>query len=49
VKQQIEHRKLLEDNAILIREIKMLQDKLREEEHKVIQLFEDAKLVRDEI
>lgn len=49
VKQQIEHRKLLEDNAILIREIKSLQNKLKEEENRVMDLFEDAQIVRDEI
>jgi hypothetical protein len=32
-----------------MREVKILQDQLRDEQQKVIELFEDAQTVRDEI
>ncbi|CDW73694.1 UNKNOWN [Stylonychia lemnae] len=49
VKQQIEHKKLIEDNSVLMREVKLLQDQLSEEQQKVIELFEDAQMVKEEI
>lgn len=32
-----------------MREVKILQDQLREEQQKVLELFEDAQIVREEI
>jgi hypothetical protein len=42
VRQQVEHKKLIEDNAMLMREVKALRSQLKEEQAKVMDLFEDA-------
>jgi hypothetical protein len=42
VRQQYEHKKLIEDNAMLMREVKALRSQIKEEQGKVIELFEDA-------
>jgi hypothetical protein len=42
VRQQGEHKKLIEDNAMLMREVKALRSQLKEEQAKVMDLFEDA-------
>lgn len=49
VRQQQEHRKLIEDNAVLMREVKTLREQLKEEQHKVQDLYEDAQTVREEL
>ena len=45
----MEHKKLIEDNAGLMREVKSLREQLREEQSKVVELFEDAAHVRQEL
>ena len=42
MRQQGEHKKLIEDNAMLMREVKALRSQLKEEHAKVMDLFEDA-------
>jgi len=42
VRQQGEHKKLIEDNSMLMREVKALRSQLKEEQAKVMDLFEDA-------
>lgn len=49
MKQQIEHRQLIEDNSVLMREVKILKEQLSEEKQKVNDLYEDAYQVREEI
>lgn len=49
VRQQGEHKKLIEDNAMLMREVKALRSQLKEEQSKVMDLFEDAQKVREEL
>ena len=49
VRQQVEQKKLIEDNANLMREVKGLKTMLKEEEVKVTELYEDAQKVRDEL
>ncbi len=44
-----DNKKLIEDNSNLIRETKILKEKFEVEEQKVIELYEDATVVREEI
>lgn len=39
----------MSDNSLLMKEIKFLTEKLNDESKKVIELFDDAMQVRDEI
>ena len=49
MRQQAEHKKLIEDNASLMREVKGLRENLRGEQKRVEELYEDAAKVREEL